>query len=93
LEPAHQIKTMAYMALTPADKVGAAEIASPVVVLLRGDHTINQAKLAALFPSARELRPMVAEEIVKTRFILRLVTWDPSVSTSCPRANSPRRAK
>jgi prolyl-tRNA synthetase len=66
LEPAHQIKTMAYMSLTPADKVGAAEIVSPIVVLLRGDHTINQAKLAALFPSVRELRPMVAEEIVDT---------------------------
>jgi prolyl-tRNA synthetase len=66
LEPAYQIKTMAYMSLTPADKVGAAEIVSPIVVLLRGDHTINQAKLAALFPSARELRPMVAEEIVDT---------------------------
>ena len=64
LEPAHQVKTMAYMSLTPADKVGAAEIVSPVVVLLRGDHTINQAKLAALFPSAREFRPMVAEGIV-----------------------------
>jgi prolyl-tRNA synthetase len=66
LEPVHQIKTMAYMSLTSADKVGAADIVSPIVVLLRGDHTINQAKLAALFPSARELRPMVAEEIVDT---------------------------
>ena len=53
LEPAHQVKTMAYMSLTPADKVGAAEIVSPIVVLLRGDHTINQAKLAALFPLPR----------------------------------------
>jgi prolyl-tRNA synthetase len=66
LEPAHQIKTMAYMALSPGTKANAPEVASPVVVLLRGDHTINPAKLAALFPSARELRPMVAEEIVDT---------------------------
>jgi prolyl-tRNA synthetase len=66
LEPVHQIKTMAYMALTPQPKVGAPEIASPVVVLLRGDHTLNPAKLAALFPAARELRPMVAEEILNT---------------------------
>jgi prolyl-tRNA synthetase len=36
------------------------------VVLLRGDHTLNQAKLAGLFPSARELRPMLAEEIERT---------------------------
>jgi prolyl-tRNA synthetase len=66
LGPEYQIKTMAYMALTPQAKVGAPEIASPVVVLLRGDHTINQAKLAALFPAARELRPMLAEEILAT---------------------------
>ncbi len=66
LGPEYQIKTMAYMALTPRAKVGAPEIATPVVVLLRGDHTLNQAKLAALFPAARELRPMVAEEILNT---------------------------
>ena len=60
----HQIKTMAYMALVPAAKAGAAEISNPVVVLLRGDHTLNLAKLAALFPAAREIRPMTAEEIV-----------------------------
>jgi prolyl-tRNA synthetase len=66
LEPIHQVKTMAYVSLTPAAKVGAPDIASPVVVLLRGDHTLNQAKLAGLFPSAREVRPMVAEEIINT---------------------------
>jgi prolyl-tRNA synthetase len=66
LSPVHQVKTMAYMALSERAKVGAAEIASPVVVLLRGDHTLNQAKLAGLFPSARELRPMLAEEILNT---------------------------
>jgi prolyl-tRNA synthetase len=66
LDAVYQIKTMAYMALTPQTKVGAPEIASPVVVLLRGDHTINPAKLAALFPGTRELRPMVAEEILNT---------------------------
>jgi len=64
LEPAHQIKTMAFMALTQAAKAGAAEIASPVVVFLRGDHTVNLAKLTGLFPGARELRPMGAEEIL-----------------------------
>jgi prolyl-tRNA synthetase len=66
LDAVYQIKTMAYMALTPQAKVGAPEIASPVVVLLRGDHTINPAKLAALFPGTRELRPMLAEEILNT---------------------------
>src|SRR5271156_4906606 len=66
LEPAHQIKTMAFMALAQAAKAGAAEIASPVVVFLRGDHTVNLAKLTGLFPGARELRPMAAEEILNT---------------------------
>jgi prolyl-tRNA synthetase len=66
LEPVHQIKTMAFMALTEADKAGAAEIASPVVVFLRGDHTVNLAKLTGLFPGAHELRPMAAEEILST---------------------------
>ena len=66
LEPVHQIKTMAYMAVSAQAKAGAAEIVSPVVILLRGDHMLNQAKLAGLFPSAREVRPMLAEEIERT---------------------------
>jgi prolyl-tRNA synthetase len=66
LEPTYQVKTMAYVALTPAAKVGAADVASPVVVLLRGDHTLNPVKLAGLFPSVREIRPMAAEEILST---------------------------
>jgi prolyl-tRNA synthetase len=66
LGPEHQVKTMAYMAMTPAAKAGKAEIASPVVALLRGDHMLNPAKLAVLFPGAREIRPMTAEEILST---------------------------
>jgi prolyl-tRNA synthetase len=66
LGPEHQVKTMAYMALTPAAKPGAPDIPSPVVALLRGDHMLNQAKLAGLFPGAREIRPMTAEEILST---------------------------
>jgi prolyl-tRNA synthetase len=66
LAPVHQIKTMAYMALSPSPKAGAPEVAGPVVVLLRGDHTLNLAKLSALFPGTRELRPMTPEEIVET---------------------------
>jgi prolyl-tRNA synthetase len=66
LGPEHEVKTMAYMAMSPATKAVAPEIASPVVALLRGDHMVNQAKLAGLFPGARELRPMTAEEIEST---------------------------
>jgi prolyl-tRNA synthetase len=64
LGPEHQVKTMAYMAMSPVAKAGAPEIASPVVALLRGDHMLNLAKLAGLFPGAREVRPMTAEEIL-----------------------------
>jgi prolyl-tRNA synthetase len=66
LEHEHQVKTMAYMALFPAAKTGQPEIVSPVVALLRGDHMLNLAKLAGLFPGAREIRPMTAEEILST---------------------------
>src|ERR1700761_3258316 len=65
VDVAHQVKTMAYMALVPGPKTGAPEVANPVVVLLRGDHMLNTAKLAALFPAARELRPMTPEEILE----------------------------
>jgi prolyl-tRNA synthetase len=61
--PQHQIKTMAYTALMPADsKIGAQR---PVVVFLRGDHSVNEAKLSAI-AGAAELRPMTPEEIVTT---------------------------
>ena len=46
LPPVHQVKTMAYMAVNPAPKAGQPEITKPVVVLLRGDHMLNEAKLA-----------------------------------------------
>jgi prolyl-tRNA synthetase len=66
LPPVHQVKTMAYMAVSPAPKGGQPEVAKPVVALLRGDHMLNEAKLAGLFPGTRELRPMTADEILAT---------------------------
>jgi prolyl-tRNA synthetase len=66
LPPVHQVKTMAYMAVSPAPKAGQPEVAKPVVVLLRGDHKLNEAKLAGLFPGTREIRPMTADEILAT---------------------------
>ena len=62
--PVHQIKTMAYMAELPeADHAKLGKL-RPVVVFLRGDHSINEAKLLAI--AGGELRPMVAEEIEAT---------------------------
>ncbi|WP_263383414.1 proline--tRNA ligase [Granulicella arctica] len=58
--PQHQIKTMAFTAIMPSDsKIGAER---SVVVFLRGDHTVNEAKLLAI-AGAAELRPMTPEEI------------------------------
>jgi prolyl-tRNA synthetase len=55
-EPQHQMKTMAYMAVQPDGKTRG------VVAFLRGDHQLNEAKLAAL-AGPGELRPMLPEEI------------------------------
>jgi prolyl-tRNA synthetase len=63
-QPHHQMKTMAYIIEHPAsdakqiDKVGKTRA---VVAFLRGDHTLNETKLAAL--ALGEVRPMQPEEI------------------------------
>jgi prolyl-tRNA synthetase len=54
--PQHDIKALAYMAL---GKDGAWK---PVAVFLRGDHSVNEAKLLAV-TGARELRYMGTEEL------------------------------
>jgi len=64
LAPVHQIKTMAYMVELPAADHAKLGKLRPVVVFLRGDHSLNEAKLLAI--AGGELRPMVAEEIEAT---------------------------
>jgi prolyl-tRNA synthetase len=65
--PVHQMKTMAYVVEHPeADEkqiktVGKTRV---VVVFLRGDHQLNETKLAGI--AGGELRPMQAEEIAAT---------------------------
>ena len=54
--PQHDIKALAYMALA---KDGAWK---PLAVFLRGDHSVNEAKLLNI-TGARELRYMVTEEL------------------------------
>jgi len=56
VEKTQQMKTMAYMLLPAAGEP------RPVVVFLRGDHQLNEAKLAAL-AGPGEIRPMIGEEI------------------------------
>jgi prolyl-tRNA synthetase len=64
--PLHQMKTMAYMVEHPAtDKKQVETVGKEraVVVFLRGDHQLNETKLAGI--AAGELRPMQADEIVR----------------------------
>jgi len=70
ISPAHDIKTVAYMALRGQKEsprpASAAEQSGdawrPVAVFLRGDHSVNETKLLNLL-GASELRPMQAEEL------------------------------
>src|SRR5882757_7235405 len=64
VERLHQMKTMAYVAIWPANAKGVIKTRS-LVVFLRGDHQLNEAKLLLLVPGA-ELRPMLPEEIAAT---------------------------
>ncbi|GAC1418535.1 MAG: proline--tRNA ligase [Acidobacteriaceae bacterium] len=63
--PIHQIKTMAYMVEHPdADEKQIKTVGKTraVVVFLRGDHQLNETKLAGI--AGGELRPMQPEEIL-----------------------------
>jgi prolyl-tRNA synthetase len=63
-QPQHQIKTMAYMAELPeADHAKLGKL-RPVVVFLRGDHSLNEAKLLTI--AGGTLRPMTPEELLST---------------------------
>ena len=63
-QPHHQIKTMAYMAELPAADHAKLGKLRPVVTFLRGDHSLNEAKL--LLIAGGELRPMTPEELQTT---------------------------
>lgn len=60
-QPQHQMKTMAYIAELPKADHAKLGKSRPVVIFLRGDHTLNEAKLISI--TGGQLRPMVAEEI------------------------------
>jgi prolyl-tRNA synthetase len=67
VERVHQMKTMAYMVEHPdADEKQIKTVGKTraVVAFLRGDHQLNETKLAAI--AGGELRPMQAEEISAT---------------------------
>ncbi len=67
VKPVHQMKTMAYMAEhSDADQKQIQTVGRTraVVVFLRGDHQINETKLAGV--AGGTIRPMQAEEIAAT---------------------------
>ena len=61
VSPKNKIKTLALMIEEKDSKTGKV-VPRPVVVLLRGDHQLNEAKLSSSV-SGKETRPMQAEEI------------------------------
>jgi prolyl-tRNA synthetase len=61
VSPKNKIKTLALMVDEKDSKTGKV-VPRPVVVLLRGDHQLNDAKLSSAV-SGKETRPMQAEEI------------------------------
>ncbi|HEV2646995.1 MAG TPA: proline--tRNA ligase [Acidobacteriaceae bacterium] len=66
VERVHQMKTMAYVVEHPdADEKQVKTVGKTraVVALLRGDHQLNETKLAGV--AGGELRPMLAEEIAE----------------------------
>ncbi len=62
VSPTQKIKTLALMQVEPDKKDPAKQKVRPVVVLLRGDHSLNEAKLTTAL-DGKEFRPMHEEEI------------------------------
>ena len=62
VSPTQKIKTLAYMQLEDDKKNPGQKRTRPVVVLVRGDHSLNEAKLSSAL-GGKEFRPMHAEEI------------------------------
>ncbi|HUE50722.1 MAG TPA: proline--tRNA ligase [Terriglobales bacterium] len=61
VSPKNKIKTLALMANEPDSRTGKTR-PRPVILLLRGDHQMNEAKLSTAL-GGRETRPMEANEI------------------------------
>jgi prolyl-tRNA synthetase len=63
VSPKNKIKTLAFMATEKDSKTGKGNL-RPVVLLMRGDHQMNEAKMSTAL-AGRETRPMEAAEIEK----------------------------
>src|SRR5438270_13898946 len=62
VSPTQKIKTLALMQVGLDKKARAQQKTRPVIVLLRGDHSLNEAKLTTAL-DGKEFRPMHEEEI------------------------------
>jgi prolyl-tRNA synthetase len=62
VSPTQKIKTLAYMHIEEDARTPAQKKTRPVIVLLRGDHSLNEAKLSSAL-LGKEFRPMHLEEI------------------------------
>ena len=62
VSPKNKIKTLALMAEEPSIRRRAKHRAAPCVLLMRGDHQMNEAKLSSAL-AGKETRPMQEEEI------------------------------
>ena len=62
VSPRNKIKTLA-LVVTGRLPNGKERVLDRLIVLLRGDHTLNEAKLLSDFPAGSEVRPMEAAEI------------------------------
>ena len=60
VSPKNKMKTLAFMAVRTLAKGKTEDV--PVIAFMRGDHQLNEAKLAAMVPGA-DFRPMHPEEI------------------------------
>jgi prolyl-tRNA synthetase len=65
VSPTQKIKTLALMQLEDDSKNPGQKKTRPVIVLLRGDHSLNEAKLLTVL-GGKESRPMHPEEIERT---------------------------
>jgi prolyl-tRNA synthetase len=62
VSPEHTIKTLAYVTTEVADSKTSESRTRALIVLMRGDHMLNEAKLSAAI-GGREYRPMQEDEI------------------------------
>ena len=74
VSPKNKIKTVAYMASEAADPKTGAVKTRAVVVLMRGDHMVNEAKFLAAI-GGKEYRPMQEQEIAATIQLPGGISW------------------